>query len=531
MKKMLPTTTFVVLMVSIANAGEITLTKERYLDKCKGAWAGQMIGVCYGSPYEFRSNGKFISEPLREWRPERVEEAIVQDDCYVEMTFLKAIEDHGLNVTYEQAGRAFAETGYPLWHANHHGRENCRHGVMPPMSGHPLYNRHADDIDFQIEADLFGILCPGLPQESNRLCDVFGRIMNYGDGLYGGMFVSGMYAAAYFEDNDVRKVVEAGLACIPKDSQYHQCISDVMAWHAELPNDWQAVWGKIEDKWQDDVDCAPGDPFNIDAKLNGAYIVVGLLYGRGDFAKTLEIATRCGQDADCNPSNAAGVLGCMKGFKAIGDAYTSGIAAIADKKFSHTDYSFNSLIPACQSVAERIIQRAGGTISGEAYVFERQAPQPPVTLEQWTDQKEMLSVPISQSEMSWWDPKWTVVACGHDMSPGVRDRALGREHVLVLHPVSPNTPAVITASFHVPAGGRPELVIDTASDRKGDYLLKVFINNEPKVEQTIDTKGEWTVVKFDLMPFTNKDIDVRIENCATGWSYEAAYFAEIKISN
>jgi hypothetical protein len=520
---------FAFFAATLARAEPATISKDRYLDKCKGAWAGQMIGVCYGSPYEFRSNGKPITDPLREWKPERVAEAIIQDDCYVEMTFLKAIEDHGLGVTYEQAGKAFADTGYPLWHANHHGRENCRHGIMPPMSGHPLYNRHADDIDFQIEADLFGILCPGMPQESNRLCDVFGRVMNYGDGLYGGMFVSGMYTAAYFEDKDVRAVIDAGLACIPKESQYHQCISDVIAWHAESPNDWLAAWNKIEKKWQDDVDCAPGDPFNIDAKLNGAYIAMGLLYGDGDFGKTVEIATRCGQDADCNPSNAAGVLGCMKGFDAIGESSTSGIAAIAEKKFSHTDYSFTSLIPTCQRVTEQIIQRVGGTVTADTYTFDRQTAQPPATLEQWTEQKALLAVPITQSEMNWWDANWTIVACGTDMEPGVRDNALGRENVLVLHPVSQSAPAAIVASFHVPAGGRPEIVIDTASDRKGDYLLKVFINNEPKIEQIIDTKGEWTQVKFDLMPYTNKDIDVRIENCADDWSFEAAYFGNARI--
>lgn len=97
--------------------------------------------------------------------------------------------------------------------------------------------------------------------------------MNYGDGLYGGMFVSGMYTAAYFEDSDVRKVIDACLARIPAASQYHQCISDVIAWHAAEPNDWLAVWKKIEDKWQDDIDCSPNNTFNIDAKLNGAYIV------------------------------------------------------------------------------------------------------------------------------------------------------------------------------------------------------------------------------------------------------------------
>ena len=175
-----------------AHGAPVSLSKERYIDKCKGAWAGQMIGVCFGDIYEFKSNGKPIEGPLEPWRPERVAGAIGQDDCYVEMTFLKTLEKYGLNPTYEQAGKDFADTQFPLWHANRVGRDNVRHGIMPPLSGHFENNRHADDIDFQIEADVFGILCPGMPRESDRLGNIFGHIMNYGDGVYGGMFVAGM---------------------------------------------------------------------------------------------------------------------------------------------------------------------------------------------------------------------------------------------------------------------------------------------------------------------------------------------------
>ena len=51
--------------------------------------------------------------------------------------------------------------------------------------------------------------------------------------------------------------------------------------------------------------------FNIDAKLNGAYIAMGLLYGNRDLDQTMLISCRCGQDSDCNPSNSGGVLsGC-----------------------------------------------------------------------------------------------------------------------------------------------------------------------------------------------------------------------------
>lgn len=512
-----------------AGAAETTaLEKARFLDKCRGAWAGQMFGVCFGAPYEFRFNGMTIDEELRPWKPEYIAGALQQDDCYVEMTFLKALEDHGLDITYEQAGLAFAKTEYPLWHANYYGRENVRAGIMPPMSGHPLYNRHADDIDFQIEADLFGILCPGLPGESNRLCDIFGRIMNYGDGLYGGMFVAGMYAAAYFEDEDVHAVLRAGLDCIPPESQYRKCIEDVIAWHERSPGDWRATWQRIEDKWQDDIDCMPGNPFNIDAKLNGAYIAVGLLYGEGDLLRTAEIATRCGQDTDCNASNAAGVLGCMKGFHAMGTEFTSGIEAIRHEKFIHTDYGFDTLIEACQAVTEKIIARTGGRIEGDVYHIRRQPPSPPITLEQWVHQEEVLRTVITPTEMRLWNPEWRVVACGFDMDPGVRGSWGGLDKVLVLHPVSEEEPAVIDAVLEVPADAK-ELVATVASDRRGDFLLRVLIDSELALESLIDSQGEWQEVAVELAPYAGKAVPVRIENVANDWRFEAAYIASITV--
>jgi hypothetical protein len=520
----------VAILATAAFAENVQLSKDRYLDKCRGAWAGQMIGVSFGAPHEFRSNGAIIEGPLQEWGPDRLSNSIDQDDCYVEMTFLKALEEHGLDITFEQAGKAFAASQYPLWHANDSGRTNCRQGIMPPLSGHPRFNRHADDIDFQIEADLFGILCPGMPSASNDLCEIFGHIMNYGDGVYGGMFVSGMYAAAYFEDKDVEKVVRAGLACIPESSDYHKCISDVVTWHKENPDDWKITWKKIEDKWQDDVDCAPGNKFNIDAKMNGAYIAVGLLYGAGDFAKTLDVTTRCGQDADCNPSNAVGVLGCMLGYSKIDDVWKGGIDPIRDENFSHTNYSFTTLIPVCQKITELILARAGGKIDGDSYVIPVQAPLPPATLEQWVDQKRILSDVIPKHVVNAWKAEWQVLACGTDMEPGLKTDALGRTNVLMLHPVSQDNAAVLTGPIVVPAGGSPKIQLEVASHPKGNWLLRVYAGDSKLLEESIDTKGQWNIKTIDVKDYAGKSVTLRIENAANDWAYEAGYFHAISIA-
>jgi len=508
----------------VTGAATVDLPRERYLDKCRGAWAGQMIGVCFADRYEFRAMGAVLEGPLEPWRPEYVQRSLGQDDCYVEMTFLKALQGRGLDITPAEAGRAFAASEYSLWHANQAGRENVRRGILPPASGHPRNNAHADDIDFQIESDLLGIVCPGLPRESNRLCDVFGHIMNYGDGVYGGMFMAGMYAAAYFEDDDVRRVVEAGLGCIPARSAYRRCVEDVLRWHDTHPDDWRAAWALLEAKWQDDRDCMPGQAFNIDAKLNGAYVVLGLLYGGGDLARTLEVATRCGQDADCNASSAAGVLCCMKGYAALGEAWTGGIPAIENEPFTHTPYTFATLVPACQAVAEAIIARAGGRVTPEGYCIPRQGPRP-TRLEQWRQGSPKPGTALSQADVDAWQRGWKGLACGPEMEPGLRASWGGRDHVLVVHPVSQAEPAVLARRVRVPATGSPELVLDVASDPRGDYVLGVVVDGMTAREVLIDTKGSWARVAVDLRAWRGRRVTIRLENQANGWAWEAAYLA------
>jgi len=377
------------------------ITFEDLRDKLKGGWAGQMIGVSYGAPTEFRYLGRIIpEEEIPEWRPDRIHNSIRQDDLYVEMTFAQVLDEKGLEATTQDFGDMFRNAKYRLWHANLAARRALKRGVPAEKAGTPEYNAHANDIDFQIEADFIGLMSPGLPVASNDLCWRVGRVMNSGDGIYGGVFVAGMYAAAFFE-SDVREVVKAGLACLPPESPYAKVILDVLKWSSENPGDWTKTWQLLEDKWDVRDPCPAGAllPFNIDAKLNGAYIALGLLYGQGDFWKTLDVSTRAGQDSDCNPSNAAGVLGVMLGYEQIPDRLKKGIEEIADEKFSFTNYSFNSIIDSNQKWIVQMVENHGGRVEGEKLLIKTQAPEPAV-LEVWDD----YGSPAERVGVD--DPKW-----------------------------------------------------------------------------------------------------------------------------
>jgi len=356
---------------------------ETYRDKMKGAWVGQMAGVGWGLPTEFDYIDTIIPEnEVPEWQNSMVNQQ-GNDDLYVEMTFLQSMEKYGTDVSIRQAGIDFANTGYNLWAANFTGRENLRFGIAPPASSHPEYNINADDIDYQIEADYSGIIAPGMPNVAIALGEKFGRLMNYGDGLYGGQFVGGMYAAAYFT-NSIDSVIAAGLACIPDESLYAQIIGDVVKWHQQEPENWQKTWGEIMDKYYRNSTHQPFASENeevwvgIDSKVNGAYIVMGLLYGQGDMEKTIRISMRCGLDSDCNPSNAAGILGAMMGYEKIPEKFKTGLDE--HRKFSYSDYDFNKLLEVSESFTRSLIEQQGGKIEQknghEIFYIPHQKPQP-----------------------------------------------------------------------------------------------------------------------------------------------------------
>jgi hypothetical protein len=238
-----------------------------------------------------------------------------------------------------------------------------------------MNNPHADCIDYQIEADFAGLMSPGMPNTASAIIDKIGHIMNSGDGWYGGVYVGAMYSLAFTSGN-INYIVSEALKTIPKQSNFYQCISDVISWHTKYPKDWKQTWLEVQKKWADDIGCPDGVfvPFNIDATVNAAYVVIGLLYGQGDFTKTLEITTRCGQDADCNPSTAAGVLGTVVGYDKIPAYWKMGLKEAEGIDFKYTTMSLEDVYEIGFRHALNNIQKNGGSVNTETLQIKSQEP-------------------------------------------------------------------------------------------------------------------------------------------------------------
>lgn len=352
---------------------QTTITTEVLKDKIKGGWAGQVIGCTFGGPTEFQYRGTMIQDyqPIP-WGNDRCKwyyenSPGLYDDVYMDLTFVDVIEKEGIDAPALSHAKAFANAGYSLWHANQAARYNILNGINPPQSGYWLNNPHADDIDFQIEADFAGLMSPGMVNTSTKICDRVGHIMNYGDGWYGGVYVAAMYSLA-FVSKDINFIVTEALKSIPKESEFYQCMSDVIRWKKEFPNDWKRNWFECERKWSSDIGCPEGvfTSYNIDAKINAAYIIIGLLYGEGDYGKTMEISTRCGQDSDCNPASAGGILGTMLGYKAIPEYWKAPVHPVEDMDFKYTTMSLNDVYELGYKHAMAVLEKNGAKMKGDA---------------------------------------------------------------------------------------------------------------------------------------------------------------------
>ncbi len=488
------------------------LPVKEYRDKMKAGWIGQIIGVSWGAPTEGRYQKIMPPANMPPFNDNLVNNAFGQDDLYVEMTFLRTMEEYGYDVPIRQAGIDFANSGYPLWVANAAGRGNLRNAIAPPDSSHPKFHNCAGAIDYQIEADYSGLIAPGMPDVVIALGEKFGRLMNYGDGVYAGQFMGAMYAEAFFE-KDVMKLIQAGLRAIPQECLYAGMVRDMLQWHKENPTDWEKTWALAEKKYNQDRN------YNIsalDVKREGAWVLMGLLYGRGDLDQTMIISCRCGFDSDCNPSSSGGILFTTLGVSKLPDRYYRKLDET--KIFSHTAYNFPKLLDVCEKLARQGLVRVGGRIEKDAggdevFVIPVKAPTPskfedlknpgPIAGSLYSD-AEMAK--IVSPGLTWAGPRfldgWTLSNCNRDQSVMLWE-SQGRKNVFVLNGLTKGAKTyVLTKTLTVPPGKSATLEFVAACDPKADgWKISIKADGKDLASETINKatmKEGWTAIKASL---------------------------------
>ena len=209
--------------------------------------------------------------------------------------------------------------------------------LSPPQTGSFRYNMHATAIDSQITTESIGAMTPGMRQAAADLSAALANVSNDGFAVHAAQFYAAMYADAAFESN-VPTIINDALAVVPTTSRTHEVIDAVRAFYQANPHsdpdDWRACQTMLHDTYGEGSTDGRYRGW-IESTVNVGLTTMALLYGEGDFKRTVEIGVQGGYDADCNPATAAGLLGMIKGYEDVGGA-SGGILAELGVSLSDT---------------------------------------------------------------------------------------------------------------------------------------------------------------------------------------------------
>jgi hypothetical protein len=188
-----------------------------------------------------------------------------------------------------------------------------------------------------------------------------------------------MYAAGFFE-SDVNKLIDIGVQALPPGSRFARTVAEMKALYRKYPNDWKAARAEMAAKYYTNEPAATKTIWN--ANLNGAAGILALLYGQGDFQKTLDLSCWMGFDADNQAATMAGLIGLVKGAEGIPSGllfplkdrdWTKPFNDVYKNVSRHDlpDASINDMAARMAAVGEKIVLAHGGkkvTENGKEYL-------------------------------------------------------------------------------------------------------------------------------------------------------------------
>ena len=284
---------------------KIKLNTAAFRDKVYACWIGKNIGGTMGGPFE----GKREYLDVRGFT---TAEGVVlpNDDLDLQLVWLHAVEQLGPRaINAATLGEFWLSFIVPHWNEYGIGKNNMMRGLLPPLSG-DYENNWRDSNGAWIRTEVWACMAPGCPEIASKYAMEDAKVDHgAGEGTYAAAFVAAMQSAA-FVIPDLRICIDIGLSKIPAESRVADSVRLVMECFDA---------GKSSREARDTVlarNADIGDGW-FEAPSNVAYTVLGLLYGQGDFKRSMIEALNCGDDTDCTGATVGATLGILGGIAAI----------------------------------------------------------------------------------------------------------------------------------------------------------------------------------------------------------------------
>jgi hypothetical protein len=495
------------LFATIAHAADRRITLDEYRDKVYGAWIGQIAGTSYGFNFE----GKARNAVQLDHYLNKYEHALVDDDYYYEMVALYGFERHGVGMTIEQLGDMWKEYKAGTWGSSEQARLALERGIKAPESGSPRYNRWFHTIGPQFSSDIYGMISPGMVNLAGTVARNYSHVNGYAEGSDGAVFVAACISEAFFETNPVKIVRQAAQLIDPR-SNYRKAIDFVLASY-EQGKPWRQIATESEARWRPDY------PTLNNSVANGALVAIGILFGEGDYLKSINIVTQVGDyaDADCNAANVSSVVGAMHGFKAIPTQFVEPLHNriygdhMGPLKLGRTiDERIDDIARRVADIGQKNVLANGARLEGSTLMIPRQTVK--------TQSLEYFDI---NDYGALWNSDWRLEGAGRG---GAGTTYLDGD-ALVTFPRD-TRPCMLERTLQIPEGN-PKLTLEIGHLQSRPWRLQIFVDDDNLTTQTVgaeDTttavkdappKGatpvpNWITVNVDLSKYAGKNIRLRI---------------------
>lgn len=327
------------VFTNTVNAQERAISEKELQDKISAFWLGQLVGNYFGLPFE----NKYVDKPVpflvdriytyeddqainlnrQDWRGfipvfmKAVEGALADDDTDIEFITLHAVEKYGLDITYPEITEMWEKhINRRIWVANYTARSLMSKGFVAPETGRKENNKDWFQIDPQLVNEIWSAFYPGMTEKAGERALWGARITNDDWGTHPTIAYGVMISAAFFE-KDVEKLVQMAIEAVPNEGPFAEGMRDVRRWHKEN-DDWRDTRKMIHDKYFRYKKGSYEAPVSVVSSLNnGLCGIMAILYGEGDFMKTVGIAVSAGYDCDNQAATCAGLIGVLHGTKCL----------------------------------------------------------------------------------------------------------------------------------------------------------------------------------------------------------------------
>lgn len=306
--------------------------EETLRKKILGAWMGRACGCLLGKPVEGIRSDEFIpflketgNYPMHRYilgtditdevcshykfffknkaYADTVDGMPVDDDTNYVVLAQKIVEECGRNFDSEDVSIAWMkyQSVYSYFTAERIAYVNFINCIQPPASA--MYKNVCREwIGAQIRGDYFGYINPGKPENAAKMAFNDACISHVKNGIYGEMFASAMIACAAVTDS-IEDIILGGLAEIPATSRLYEAVMKIIDGYKN---------GITVDECFDMIHAAYDEHTDhgwCHTISNAMIVAAALLYGEGNFGKSICTAVGMAFDTDCNGATVGSVLG------------------------------------------------------------------------------------------------------------------------------------------------------------------------------------------------------------------------------